>query len=376
MLAEINENTLTNKNMLQINSNSNAITLRKKMRLNSGRWKQIEHEKFLEAIIMYGNDWKCVDKFIKTRSSTQARSHAQKFLLKLKKKLKIQPTIDNLNSSPRLSNESIQKIINEIVQNSSMRNSQYDREKLVKLIMGFSNLLIGKCKEPSQFGDSSNDSFKNYSMNKFQFQNDPNSRNTFNIQKINKSGRESLSNNNSSLDTSFYSRHNSHNPFHIEKKEKKESKFNTSEFGSNNLQITNQDELLKLLLQQQNVQDPLNLNKNFINIISINIVKNNETFINNDNLQTNLNKMNVNNLMNNTDSSQDIACAESVLYVNNNNNLNHNNSLSNNSSAIEIASPAYNRTSCYEHDFYENSSLIFNYKQKNVDDEVDRFFNW
>ena len=29
-------------------------------KLNSGRWKPNEHDKFLEAIIIYGNDWKLV----------------------------------------------------------------------------------------------------------------------------------------------------------------------------------------------------------------------------------------------------------------------------------------------------------------------------
>ncbi len=136
--------------------------------INTGRWKEHEHKKFLEAIIMYGNDWKCVHKFIKSRSSTQARSHAQKFLLKLRKKLKITPTYDCVTQSMKLSNESIQKIIREIVDSSSMKNMQIDKEKLVKLIIGFSNLLIGKIKPPqicSDFPMSNNSSttFGNYS---------------------------------------------------------------------------------------------------------------------------------------------------------------------------------------------------------------------
>lgn len=87
--------------------------------INTGRWKEHEHKKFLEAIILYGNDWKCVHKYIKSRSSTQARSHAQKFLLKLRKKLKITPTYDSINHTMKLSNESIQKI--KIEESSSMK---------------------------------------------------------------------------------------------------------------------------------------------------------------------------------------------------------------------------------------------------------------
>ncbi len=44
-----------------------------------------EHQRFIEAILKYGNEWKNVQKYVRTRSSTQARSHAQKFFVKIKK---------------------------------------------------------------------------------------------------------------------------------------------------------------------------------------------------------------------------------------------------------------------------------------------------
>lgn len=50
-----------------------------------GRWGREEHKKFIEAIIKYGNNWKEVQEYIDTRTSTQARSHAQKFFEKLRK---------------------------------------------------------------------------------------------------------------------------------------------------------------------------------------------------------------------------------------------------------------------------------------------------
>lgn len=52
---------------------------------NSGRWRYEEHERFIEAIFKFGNEWKKVQKFVATRSSSQARSHAQKFFSKIKK---------------------------------------------------------------------------------------------------------------------------------------------------------------------------------------------------------------------------------------------------------------------------------------------------
>ena len=58
--------------------------IHKNNNLNEGRWTLEEHIKFVEAIIKYGKDWKLVQNFVKSRSSAQARSHAQKFFLKLK----------------------------------------------------------------------------------------------------------------------------------------------------------------------------------------------------------------------------------------------------------------------------------------------------
>ena len=51
----------------------------------TGRWKSDEHQRFIDAIIRYGNNWRQVQKCVGTRSSTQTRSHAQKFFEKLKR---------------------------------------------------------------------------------------------------------------------------------------------------------------------------------------------------------------------------------------------------------------------------------------------------
>ena len=53
---------------------------------NMGRWTKTEHQKFLKGLQKYGKEWKRVQRFVGTRSSTQARSHAQKFFSKLEKK--------------------------------------------------------------------------------------------------------------------------------------------------------------------------------------------------------------------------------------------------------------------------------------------------
>jgi SHAQKYF class myb-like DNA-binding protein len=65
---------------------------------NNGRWTHPEHVKFVEAIFMYGNEWKKVKGHINTRSSSQARSHAQKYFLKLRKILTKDSQVGEINS--------------------------------------------------------------------------------------------------------------------------------------------------------------------------------------------------------------------------------------------------------------------------------------
>ena len=53
---------------------------------NNGRWGRKEHLMFLGGCLQFGNNWKKVEAYVKTRTSTQIRSHAQKFIKKLEKK--------------------------------------------------------------------------------------------------------------------------------------------------------------------------------------------------------------------------------------------------------------------------------------------------
>ena len=56
----------------------------KKQITDGGRWTYEEHIKFIKAFVNYGKRWKTIQKYIGTRSCPQIRSHAQKFLLRLK----------------------------------------------------------------------------------------------------------------------------------------------------------------------------------------------------------------------------------------------------------------------------------------------------
>ena len=85
-----------------IETSNEELKLNKKRKregnYNTGRWQQDEHRRFIEALIKYGNDWKNVQKHVCTRSSTQARSHAQKFFVKLSK-THLENVEQNLTSS-------------------------------------------------------------------------------------------------------------------------------------------------------------------------------------------------------------------------------------------------------------------------------------
>lgn len=55
-------------------------TLKKEKKFQNGRWTEKEHYLFLTAVKLHGKDWKKIEGIVKTRSSTQSRSHAQKVL--------------------------------------------------------------------------------------------------------------------------------------------------------------------------------------------------------------------------------------------------------------------------------------------------------
>ena len=53
---------------------------------NSGRWTKAEHLKFLEGLKLYGKNWRKIQLHVGTRTTTQARSHAQKYFARLQEK--------------------------------------------------------------------------------------------------------------------------------------------------------------------------------------------------------------------------------------------------------------------------------------------------
>lgn len=55
---------------------------KKKSQFRVGRWDDEEHKVFLQGLQEHGKNWKKIAELIKTRSSVQTRTHAQKYFLK------------------------------------------------------------------------------------------------------------------------------------------------------------------------------------------------------------------------------------------------------------------------------------------------------
>ena len=52
--------------------------------LRYGYWSKLDHNKFIEALYLYENDWTRIQEYVNDRTDKQVHSHAQKFFLRLK----------------------------------------------------------------------------------------------------------------------------------------------------------------------------------------------------------------------------------------------------------------------------------------------------
>lgn len=67
-----------------ITSSSSEDSPLNKYTMHTGKWLPEENKRFLEGVAKYGGNWKKIQSNIRTRTTTQARSHAQKIILKIK----------------------------------------------------------------------------------------------------------------------------------------------------------------------------------------------------------------------------------------------------------------------------------------------------
>lgn len=103
-------------------------------KFNTGRWSLEEHKRFIEAILQYGNDWRLVQSLIGSRSSSQARSHAQKFFMKIKETSILDLELDFSKNTIKELQEIASKIDHEQLQKTKTALSTVAFEKASKII--------------------------------------------------------------------------------------------------------------------------------------------------------------------------------------------------------------------------------------------------
>ena len=119
---------LGKKTLFKINLENNKkdnkfITVRTQK--NSERWNKMERFKFLEGIYKYGCNWKVINKkLVESRTAIQVRSHAQKFILHLRKFKDDSLGIDFTKDWDKNSHELIKKL-RDIIENSTNKDIIY-----------------------------------------------------------------------------------------------------------------------------------------------------------------------------------------------------------------------------------------------------------
>ena len=153
-----NENILPNYEIQLNTSIKEGENVNEKF--NTGKWSDEEQEKFIEGILEFGNEWKKVQQIIKTRSSTQARSHGQKFFLRIKKLMK--------NKEEK---KGFENILSQVLPKKFIKKlNGNQKEKLLSAIS--SNI---KCEENCNFSDEFDFDFEdNDSIKDKKFGNDSN----------------------------------------------------------------------------------------------------------------------------------------------------------------------------------------------------------
>ena len=106
----VNSNNNDNNNeSIELNEDENDNN-----NILNGRWSQKEHLLFIKGCLLYGNYWKKVKKYIQTRSCSQIRSHAQKYLNKLNKKYygNKNNVNNNYDFNLKLNDDEIKRLVN------------------------------------------------------------------------------------------------------------------------------------------------------------------------------------------------------------------------------------------------------------------------
>ena len=371
----LNENNLqrTNNNLESYNNSDNSYHI--------GRWTEEEHQKFIDGILEYGNEWKKVQQIIKTRSSTQARSHAQKFFLRVKKIIKNNEGNFSINEKDKI----FGIIINNILPNKKVESlTKNQKEKLLSAI--FSNIKYeGELNERSdddcQLGllEEENLNFwKNSSENDLNLKHQKNSLDAENLnankgiisQRKASIGQKRKLSRVDSRDKIFFIKkdisHKASMDFPLPKESNQENKDKTNEINLSDNNDFNQNnknnECSKKYFHLNSVNNPYNSNQTSNNFIN----SNNENNENKGNIMNNCIINNYINITNNYMNNKYICniCNNDIL--NNNNyihdfyNYERNDSINKDKNINYIGSYQYSDKALYNPIFYGNQYNIYN----------------
>ena len=132
----------------------------KNLNLNEGRWSKEEHIKFIKALIDNGKKWKNIQKNVGSRSIEQTRSHAQKFLIRLKsiKNQEFDFTGRGIYS--------ITDVINIIKNKWKGENKEEQKQYICDILIGLSELIPNDSKPlPKSIKSNKNNNNNNEKIN-------------------------------------------------------------------------------------------------------------------------------------------------------------------------------------------------------------------
>ena len=310
---------------------------------NTGRWTNEEHEKFIEGILKFGNEWKRVQSIIKTRSSTQARSHAQKFFLRMKKEISpniisdqnlliqyIINTSNNFKNYTELTQEQKEKLFSVIRSNLKPDEIQNKSNKDIQSI----NEDNKQFEQKMEINNEEYDDLAYYKYNNI----NQNTNETDNKRKITFCSKKRKSSSDLLLST------NSNKIFNISKdiNHKKSMEISKTNNFMNKSTLQNIDEDQN----QYNLNNLKKINKINNNYIINNNNINNNNFINNENLANK--PTNLNNYYGNTNFIIQNNYYNIINNFNNNSNINniHNTYMSNDSFNSDINNHNYKVFNC------------------------------
>ena len=336
---------------------------------NSGRWDKEEHVKFLKGLITYGNDWKMVQKIIKTRSSSQSRSHAQKFFLKLKNSIKSAKIGNDQNelyeyifqknknmfdlNDIKFNEEEKKKLLNVIISSINLCDKTKKHNKIRNSSYEYYNAynIVSKSDNHSFHSDEDEDISENENINNEQFLNNKRKRSDYSNMNNNKNDEDKLNKNNKVFNVVKCVKYKNSEDYTINKNKIENSSLNSNNYINNTKNKTKN----KFTIYTNN--NKVNNNSN----ININNLGNNNTINNNSNKNINNQPIAQNLIIN----QRIYNITNNYNSVNNVNNFDLNNFyiLNNNTNTINIT--LFNNDS--SKGIHLSDNCIYNFTDNNID---------